>query len=251
MRFLIKSNFLFFLVVLVYGCASLAILPAEKTIDDSLLKPLSDTAIVEVVDVKHPTPDSCILAGRLVYRGNISSAHSYNNIIESAKKEARTMGGNIVKVTNLNISNMYDLSISVYYRRITSTLSTGIQAAQDSLQKEKFGIGNPTYAILYVYRPNGMGVLVGYNIEVNGKVVCKAKNNSCYEIKLYKEGPTEVAAETSGSVTLNVKFGEEYYLKCQVQGGVLEGQPFFGIMPKWKGSAEYNEVEEDPTHKSN
>src|SRR4029077_19545386 len=139
-----KLYFPLFILIFLYGCASLnKIIPDDKTIADPFLKPLSDTATVEVIDVKHPAPDSCILAGTLLYKGNINSpSHSYNQLIENAKKEARSMGGNIVKVTDLKISNTYELHISVYYRRLLSTLSTGIQAAKDSIQKEKFGSGN-------------------------------------------------------------------------------------------------------------
>ena len=234
-----------FLLILFYSCS-----PLKKVIIDTSLKPLSDSTEVVVVDIKHPMPDSCKLAGTLRYTENINSpAQGYNQLIQSAKKEARAMGGNIIKVTDLQVTGSYVLSISVLYRQHLTNIDNRLKAIKDSLHIIKFGSGNPTYAILYVYRPSGEGYLIGYDVVLNDKVICRAKDNSCYELKLYQEGSANIIAQTESPAfaRIDVKFGEEYYLKCSVKTGIAIAGPVLELMPNWQGHAEYEQLKKTLT----
>ncbi len=223
----------------------------KKTIADSSAKPLSDSAEVALVTVEQPTPDSCKLIGNLHYgEGGLSPSWGYNKLIQESEKEARKMGGNVIKINELEApeegySNSYTLYLSVYYRQNLSNIPNRLKAIADSLHKLKFPESPPTYAILYVYRPPGLGALIGYDIELYDNIVlCRAKNNSFYEIKLRKEGKMKLTGttESTSSVTIDVKFGEEYYLKCTMHMGVVVGEPDLRIVPNWQGSIEYEQL---------
>lgn len=106
------------------------------------------------------------------------------------------------------------------------------------------------YALLYVYRPKKFaGSAIVYTIRISNsllkdEVVGDANNNTKFMIKLYEEGKTEISAKTESkrSVTLNVRFGEKYYLKCGVTMGVLVGRPELLLIDPLKGEIEYANV---------
>jgi hypothetical protein len=101
------------------------------------------------------------------------------------------------------------------------------------------------YATLYVYRPSSIvGVAIGYDLYVDDKVVCRIKSGVKYAIKVYKEGTIEVWGQTESkeSITLNVKFGEEYYIKCGLSPGFAVGRPSLLIEEKNIGKEKYLKI---------
>lgn len=109
------------------------------------------------------------------------------------------------------------------------------------------------YATLYVYRPkNYEGSMIGYNIKVNEQVVGRIKNNSKFEVKLYKEGPAEIAAETEQQrkVKINVEFGKSYYLKCGVTTGIWVGRPEINLVYPEQGKMDYENLEAKKSRKN-
>lgn len=103
-----------------------------------------------------------------------------------------------------------------------------------------------SYATLYAYREKSLvGSLIGYNLSVGDSVVCRIKNNSKYIIKLYKQGPVEISAKTEKktSVKLNVEFGKEYYLKCSIKTGIMEGRPQLELVYPEQGKLDFQNVE--------
>lgn len=236
---------LYHLLFIIVLCA--CSLPHEVIIDGSR-KPLDNTAEVAVLDIKQPMPDSSKLLATLRYTEDISNpSHSYKQLIQTAQQEARKVGGNLIKVTDLQVTGAYVLCVSVFHRDNINDIDSRLLAIQDSLHRQKFGAGKPTYAILYAYRLNsGAGALIGYNVAVNDKVVGRAQNNSCFEVKLYQEGPTNIVAqnESAAVLTIDVKFGEEYYLNCAVTEGIVIGEPVLRIVPNWQGNIEYKKLKE-------
>jgi hypothetical protein len=101
------------------------------------------------------------------------------------------------------------------------------------------------YALLYVYRPKIMeGLLVNYNIHVADSVVCKVKNNTKFIIKLYKEGPATIWAETEKKkvVNINIQFGHEYFLKCGVSTGLWVSRPEIALIIPDQGHLDWESV---------
>lgn len=117
-------------------------------------------------------------------------------------------------------------------------------AERDSIRKMKFG-DSPHFAIIYVYRlRNYSGSAVSYDLHIGDTVICRVKNNTKYEIKVFKEGEIELwgRTETRASMTIDVKFGQEYYLKCGVKMGLAIGRPEFNLIDKSQGKPEYESM---------
>ncbi len=106
------------------------------------------------------------------------------------------------------------------------------------------------YALLYVYRPGKfVGSLIGYNIRMINPVfkdslIGRATNDSKFVVKLYQEGKIQVFAhtETKRTVDLDVKFGEKYYLKCEIVVGVFVGRPRLSLISPEQGKLDYDNI---------
>lgn len=134
-------------------------------------------------------------------------------------------------------------------------LNTGIAWSQDtaSINKnntktaiEATNADTVKYALLYVYRPrNYVGSIVDYDIHVGDSTVGNIKNNSKFVVKLYNEGPTTFWAKTEQkrSINVNVKFGQEYFLKCAVTTGILMGRPEINLVYPEQGRLDFEGIE--------
>jgi hypothetical protein len=108
------------------------------------------------------------------------------------------------------------------------------------------------YALLYVYRQRAFVASLGsYDVHVDDSVVATVKNNSKFIIKLYKEGPTSIWAKTESkrSVTINVKFGHEYFLKCGYSTGMFVMRPQLDLIYPEQGHLDFDAIEEKRSKK--
>lgn len=236
-RFIVPS-----LLALFMGCAP----KMSPSATDNSVKLPSEDAEVLVFDLNQAVPDNCRQIGKIRADGTGSDCH-YSAVVADAKVQARKMGGNIVKITRYRDDGLevpcYRIRANILYSANVHQLIAADQAMKDSLHRSKFG-DHPDHAILYAYRPTGSGALIGYNLHLGDSVICRMKNYSKYEIRLYKEGPTTVWAKTEAkaSIPLNVKFGEEYFLKCTLQMGFFVGEPNLSLIEKGPGEAGYEVI---------
>jgi hypothetical protein len=97
-------------------------------------------------------------------------------------------------------------------------------AIKDAMRKGTLpGADTIQYAVLYVYlearntTANRMLIVNNSVVYVDSSAVCWMSgnsNNPKFEIKLYKEGETEVSLYDK-STKINVEFGKEYYVECK------------------------------------
>jgi hypothetical protein len=88
-------------------------------------------------------------------------------------------------------------------------------------------------AIVYIYRPGGIGAAVTYDVKV-GETVITSLSSGGYYPYLAKPGELELWArtESKSSVTLDVKPGQTYYVKGTIGIGFLVGRPRLQIVPE-------------------
>lgn len=233
------------------GCA-----PMVRTIiNGNTYKALPDNADVKVFSLYADIPDSCIEIGQVkVGDDGFSSGCDYDNVIGLAKKTAREAGGNILEITSFREpdrqSTCYRITAKILFRNNIWNAYHHINQIEDSIKIAKFG-DKPKFAILYVYRPDAFrGSLVSYDVHLysprsGDTVVCRAKNNTSYVIKLYKEGNYNIWAKTAESecmTKVSVKYGEEYFLKCSIQMGTFVGDPYIDLEDKYAGRVTYEET---------
>jgi hypothetical protein len=204
----------------------------------------TDTGIA-VIQMSEPMPDSCKVLWQLhVGDNNYNLGCTYDEILDFAKLLAKRGGGNVLKITTIrphdNWCDCYRLYGTVMHRK---NLWNADKGWKDSIHKSKFGNGDTAkYAILYFYRPKAeKGSLIAYKVSMGNNDLCRVKNNSVEEVKIYKEGKDVLSATTESPTNLyvDVKYGQEYYIRCTVKSGVFVGEPKMELMGKEVGMGDY------------
>ena len=128
------------------------------------------------------------------------------------------------------------IKVNIYFNENTEDIAAAQNLVQDSITKTKFS-DSSAVAILYVYRLHDLlGALISYDIRINDSIICRLKNNSRYEIKLYKEGKAVIGIKSKSkeAVTFDIKPGEVYFFKF-----IPNSRPKLNIIDKTRGRVEY------------
>lgn len=94
------------------------------------------------------------------------------------------------------------------------------------------------HAILYFYRSfisKLEAPLKKVPIFINDTLVHELKVNTVVTLKVFREGKYNIAAEKKSEeqTSLKVKFGKEYFFKCEVLGGLLNKRTLiYAVSPK-------------------
>lgn len=97
--------------------------------------------------------------------------------------------------------------------------------------------------VVYVYRPDSfVGAAVHYDVYAGDIKLCDLVRGG-YCSYLARPGELEIwgKTEAKGSVTVDVKAGQEYYVKGGLSVGVLVGHPNLTIVDKSVGEQEIKE----------
>jgi hypothetical protein len=102
------------------------------------------------------------------------------------------------------------------------------------------------YATLYLYRPkNAVGGLVGYNIKLDDSTICKLKNGRKFSLRLHKEGNMKIWPSTEDKkININVKFGEEYFVKFAMVSGLVGAHPELNLINSEQGREEFDALQD-------
>lgn len=171
----------------------------------------------------------------------------YDVTLEDVKRKAAEMGGNAIQLTSVKapdlMSTCYRMKADVYTIAGADmpVLQVNKKQFEDSVVR-KLIPDTASYALLYVYRPkSSLGPLVQYNLHVDDSVVCRVKYNDKHIIRLNKAGSTLLWARTESrkELSLDVKYGKVYFLRCGVKFGVMVGEPEFEIVSTAFGMDEF------------
>lgn len=93
-----------------------------------------------------------------------------------------------------------------------------------AVRKAAFEASLVQTATLYIYRPEKFAESAdNCTIYYNDTAICTMTNKSAYIIRLFKEGPTTLTGrirKQEVAVTLNVRYGQKYYLRCDLLWGI-------------------------------
>lgn len=94
-------------------------------------------------------------------------------------------------------------------------------------------------ALVYIYRPSGMGAAVYYDVKANGKVVTTLYNGGYYPY-FTDPGEIEFSAETEASdeVTIDTKVNQTYFLRGSVGIGFFVSHPHLIVVPAQEAEKE-------------
>ncbi|MDD6210346.1 MAG: hypothetical protein PUB21_07065 [Bacteroidales bacterium] len=237
-----KLSFLSFLSIfsiLLSGCAH-----SKKLTTHSTYAPLKYDERVTVYTIDDPFPENYELLGEVKYGDTgFSTDCNYDDAIESAKTEARKIGGNAIKIVKHTLPNFW----STCHRLTISLLKVDPENLQAPHRSKKID-PNADYALLHIYRPaSGVGMLVNYNVTLNDSIIYRARTNSKKTIRIKKEGEYTLKAKTEATerLTLNIRFGESYYVEAGVSMGIVVGRPVLSLVNSATGEMYFKSIEQE------
>jgi hypothetical protein len=244
----IKLVTFLFIAFFVASCST----SIRTTLADKSIAPLVSTQKIAVIGVDEPLPEGKKIGSIKIGDSGFTNDCGYNTVIEQAQAEARKAGGNSIKLTKVKPptllgSTCYRIHADIYLLSNPDSYESKITKIQDSITKSKF-TGTPDHALLYIYRPSsGGGFLLNYTVKLDGKPLYKVTNNSRTVVKVYKEGLQKISGslETEEVKELDIKFGEEYFIECGINMGIVIGRPEINLVDKAMGRMRYEKIPED------
>ncbi|MGV3539726.1 MAG: hypothetical protein ACO1OQ_07945 [Rufibacter sp.] len=231
------------LLLLAVAFASCA--PKVRTSISQKYAPLNYKEEVRVFGLEENAPLSAEQIGTVKITDNGFSVNcGYEQVVEQAKAEARMAGGNAIKITEHRTPNALS---STCHRISAIILKVGNLAAVAAAPAPvDAALLNADYALLHVYRLGGLGPLVSYDLYLGDSVICRVKNNWKQTIKIKKDGLNTLWAKTESKreIPVNIKLGQEYYVRCAVGVGAFVGRPQLELVGSASGKAEFQSIKE-------
>jgi hypothetical protein len=198
---------------------------------------------VRVLSISDSEPDNSELLGTVkIGDSGFTVDCNLTMVIDKAKIEARKVGGNAIKITKHSPPNFWGSSC----HRITANIlkvdswDNYIDTPIDS------ALIDADYALLHIYRHSGAGALINYDLHLGDTVICRVQNKWKEIVKINKDGLNTLWARTEAKAELpiNIKFGNEYYIRCSLTTGFFVGHPQLELVDKIIGRMEFESVPE-------
>ncbi len=233
-----KKTFFFLLSILFFACS-----PKVKSKITTQYTALASSEPVLVFDKSESIPPEALAVGTVkIGDTGFSVDCGWDVAIEKAKEAARASGGNALRITQHKPPSGMGSSCD----RITAEIYKLNDITANMLLEKRNAVVDSTwdYAKLYVYRPQGQGALIGYNLHLDDSLLCRVKNNSKQEIIIRQAGKFIIWAstETKEEVPIIIEKGKEYYLRCGVGMGAFVGRPKMYLIENAIGKVQYKKV---------
>lgn len=203
---------------------------------------LDDGENVRVLGLQQPVPAGSEEIGTVKVHGvGLGEECGFDFVIEQAKIKARKSGGNAIKIMKHKLPATHGNACHKIIAKIlkVENLNEVFKSGESLIP------GNVNYAILNVYRYGGYGSLDDYNLYLGDSLLCRVENDYYGRINIYTEGMNVLWAETEKKfeIPVNIEFGKQYYLRCAVTPGILEGRPEFELVEAQNGRIEVETLE--------
>lgn len=223
------------------GCL-LVLLSCTPRISTSISKNYSELDYreeVRVLGLQDAVPSNSEELGEVkIGDSGFSVNCGWDVVIDKAKIEARKIGGNAIKI----IKHIPPSPLGSSCDRITAKiLKVKDFANMSPLLVKDSALINADYALLHVYRPGGAGALVSYDLYLGDSIICRVSNKWKKTLKIRKDGLNNLWARTEvkKEIPINVKFGNEYYVRCSLTMGAFVGHPKLELVDPLAGKTEF------------
>lgn len=209
---------------------------------------LEENNPIIVLDKNEELPNKSELIGDLkIGDSGFTTDCGYDKVIADATNAARNAGANIIKIIELKEPSIFGSTCYRVKARLYRNLdpeSLAQVAATKKLKNKSRLPEDSDYAIIYFYRPKmGTGAFLGYKIkDVNDSIVGRLRNGEkfAYKTKKFGEQTFYGALETKEEIKINVEKGNEYFVRCAVNMGVVLGRPEINVIENYVGMKEYD-----------
>ncbi|PKB43625.1 hypothetical protein AX016_1829 [Cellulophaga sp. RHA19] len=224
-----KNGILILLGVIIMGCSP----KIRNTISNSTFKPLDSKSEIIVLDSTESILGSMLIGTFKIGDSGFTSDCGYNKVINDAKAQARKFGGNIIQITELKRPKKWGSTCYRIKGNILRNFDEKVISELKSISKKNNKSRLPKgadYAKVYIYRPKMItGSFIGYKVRMDtDSIVCRARNGEKCELKIYDFGKHTFWAKTEStdSVTIDIKKGKEYFIRCAMNPGFITAKPY-------------------------
>lgn len=196
---------------------------------------------IAVLGINEPAPKDAEQLGTVkIGDSGLSAQPGLDVVLEKAQLEARKAGGNVLKITE----HRPRLAAAGSFHKVTAAILKVPDVDSLLAAQEDADIPGADYAILNVYRYNGTGAFVGYDLHLGDEVICRVRNNSKMSLKIKKDGLNTLWArtESKAEVPVNIKPGKTYYLRCGIGMGIMVGRPTLELVEGKLGKLEFQAI---------
>jgi hypothetical protein len=197
--------------------------------------PLTSQEKVLIFGLQDPQPRDAEILG-IVRIGNAMTSKDCDlyTILPKAMTEARKIGGNALKITE-HIPN------SNACHQITASILKLDYPEEHTIETIPH---NANYALLHLFRPNGLGTLLTYDLFLDTSIIARSGNNWRETVKFETEGEYVLwgRTEQTASLPLNIKHGNEYYVRSSIGQGIFVGRPALTLMDNNFGRIEFQSI---------
>ncbi len=229
------------ILILVSSCS-----PKISTHINKTYSPLDAQQNIVVIELENSEPDKSEELG-LVKIGDtgFTTQCSYAIVLDKAKKEARKVGGNAIKIIEHKLPSATGSTCHRIMAKILKVEKIENYTPKSAVaKKEKQVPLDDNYAILNIYRPDGVAVSLNYDLHLGDSVICRVKNKFKTTIRINKEGSNVLWAKTEAKseVPIDIKMGKTYYLRCGTTMGAVIGRPQLELVDNETGKAAFDNI---------
>jgi hypothetical protein len=202
----------------------------------------NDTSLdIKILKLNELVPKgSEILGTSSVIDNGLTVNCNYETIIELMKKDARKLGGNAIKIideqpSNIMQSNCYKIKALIL--KVNTFYIEPVQLLKDSCLK----LSN--YALVHIYRSNGEGNMVDYDLNIARKVICNVQNKWKKNVIFLGDSAKHLLwadKEVRVEQSIQILPGNEYYIRCGVSKGAFVGHPKIEIVDDEIGKMQFD-----------
>ena len=143
--------------------------------------PLDSSEQVFLLGLEDAVPESTEILGEINLAGK-GATGTYEGVINKAKAEAQKIGGNAIKITEHKAPSLSGSSGHQIHAQILKV------ADVSKIQQDDQIIRDVDYAVINVYRFNGVGPIINYDLHLGDTVICRVKNNYKTSVQVKKMG---------------------------------------------------------------
>lgn len=197
---------------------------------------------VRVFGLKDPVPNNSEELG-VVKIGDtgFSTNCGWDVVIDKAKMEARKIGGNAIKITDHIPPSVFGSSCDRITAKILKVENLNDLPPSVTIDSSLI---DADYALLHVYRRSGVGAFISFDLHLGDTVICRVSNKWKKTIKIRKDGLNTLWARTEvkKELPVNIKYGNEYYVRCSITMGAFVGHPKLELVDNETGKAEFQSI---------
>lgn len=243
-----KKSFILMLsfVLILQSCSTMI----RTHLSTKTFEPLDSDTEILIVKQNEKIPINSKFIGEVkIGDSGFSTNCGYLKVIGEVKLTAKKSGANLVHLTEVRKPNFASTCYRIkakLYRNLNQEVLSNL-SKKNNFENQSRLPSDADYAVIYFYRPkNFTGSLIGFKIRMDDEtVIGRVRNGEKFEYKIKDFGKHEFwgKTESKSSVIIDVKKGQEYFVRCGLSFGVAVGRPEINIVENRVGISEYKSLE--------